>query len=91
MGAAAARPGDFWLGWLAVVLAVPVDLLATAAARSRDLGTPPAVRGRGARSRAALLALAQRWLADPHAALLVAAPPRLAAEPGPPDVGHPAD
>ncbi|MGC4805762.1 helix-turn-helix domain-containing protein [Micromonospora sp. DT233] len=28
-------PGGFWLGWLAVVLAVPVELLAEAAGRSR--------------------------------------------------------
>ncbi|WP_320067100.1 helix-turn-helix domain-containing protein [Micromonospora sp. RTGN7] len=28
-------PGAFWLGWLAVVLAVPVELLAEAAGRSR--------------------------------------------------------
>ncbi|MEU9825875.1 helix-turn-helix transcriptional regulator [Micromonospora chersina] len=28
-------PGDFWSGWLAVVLGVPGDLLADAAARSR--------------------------------------------------------
>ncbi|MEU1838795.1 helix-turn-helix domain-containing protein [Micromonospora chersina] len=32
-------PGDFWSGWLAVVLGVPGDLLAEAAARSRRL--PP--------------------------------------------------
>ncbi|MDO3704599.1 transcriptional regulator [Micromonospora sp. C28SCA-DRY-2] len=77
-------PGDFWLGWLAVVLAAPVEPLRSAAARSRALGTPPAVRGAGARSRAALLALAQRWLTDPRAALLVAAPPG-PVEPDPPD------
>ncbi|RGC67979.1 hypothetical protein C5N14_15960 [Micromonospora sp. MW-13] len=37
-------PGDFWLGWLAVVLAVPVELLAEAAGQSRPArrGTPPA-------------------------------------------------
>ncbi|MEU6076880.1 transcriptional regulator [Micromonospora sp. NPDC047074] len=65
-------PGDFWLGWLAVVLAVPVDLLAAAAARTRSLSPPPAFGG--SRPRAALLALAQRWLADPHAVLLPGAP-----------------
>ncbi|MEH1102039.1 helix-turn-helix domain-containing protein, partial [Micromonospora sp. CPCC 205561] len=65
-------PGEFWLGWLAVVLAVPVDLLAEAAARTRGLGPPPAPGG--SRPRAALLALAQRWLADPRAALLPGAP-----------------
>ncbi|MEU9510878.1 transcriptional regulator [Micromonospora sp. NPDC048170] len=73
-------PGDFWLGWLAVVLAVPVDLLATAAARTRGLGPPPAFGG--SRPRAALLALAQRWLADPHAVLLPGTPT-------PPDGGPP--
>ncbi|WP_433386668.1 helix-turn-helix domain-containing protein [Micromonospora sp. KLBMP9576] len=65
-------PGDFWLGWLAVVLAVPVDLLTAAAARTRDLGAPPA--SGGSRPRAALLALAQRWLADPRAVLLPGPP-----------------
>ncbi|WP_247685380.1 transcriptional regulator [Micromonospora sp. C31] len=67
-------PGVFWLGWLAVVLAVPVDLLAAAAARTRRLGPPPAFGG--SRPRAALLALAQRWLADPHAVLLPGPPAR---------------
>ncbi|MFI2647183.1 helix-turn-helix domain-containing protein [Micromonospora fulviviridis] len=40
-------PGDFWSGWLAVVLGVPVDLLAEAGARSRKLapGGRPAPRG----------------------------------------------
>lgn len=40
-------PGDFWSGWLAVVLGVPGDLLAEAAARSRRLapGGRPARRG----------------------------------------------
>ncbi|MCP3786175.1 helix-turn-helix transcriptional regulator [Micromonospora sp. A3M-1-15] len=40
-------PGDFWSGWLAVVLGVPGDLLAEAAARSRRLapGGRPALRG----------------------------------------------
>jgi transcriptional regulator with XRE-family HTH domain len=68
-------PGEVWLGWLATVLAVPVDLLTDAARHSRRLGTPPeAVRADGARPRSALLAVAQRWLADPRAGLLVAAP-----------------
>ncbi|MER5701880.1 helix-turn-helix domain-containing protein [Micromonospora sp. NPDC002296] len=37
-------PGGFWLGWLAVTLAVPVGLLAEAAEHSRPArrGTPPA-------------------------------------------------
>ncbi|MFI6329454.1 helix-turn-helix domain-containing protein [Micromonospora chersina] len=53
-------PGDFWSGWLAVVLGVPGDLLAEAAALSRRLtpggpgglgppgppGTPGAARAR---------------------------------------------
>ncbi|WP_406042584.1 transcriptional regulator [Micromonospora sp. NBC_00898] len=62
-------PGDFWLGWLAVVLDVPGELLAEAAARSRGGGTSATARG-GSRSRAALLALAQRWLADPTSTAL---------------------
>ncbi|MCI4061820.1 helix-turn-helix transcriptional regulator [Micromonospora sp. R77] len=33
-------PGDFWLGWLAVVLGVPGELLTDAAARSRRWGAP---------------------------------------------------
>ncbi|KAB1901504.1 helix-turn-helix domain-containing protein, partial [Micromonospora sp. AMSO31t] len=33
-------PGDFWSGWLAVVLGVPGELLAEAAARSRRLPRP---------------------------------------------------
>lgn len=70
-------PGEFWLGWLAVVLAVPADVLATAAARTRSLGPPPAFGG--SRPRAALLALAQRWLADPRAVLLPGTPVRPAA------------
>ncbi|MFI0795537.1 helix-turn-helix domain-containing protein [Micromonospora rubida] len=68
-------PGGFWLGWLAVVLAVPVELLAEAAAHSRRLGPPPGTVGpAGSRSRVALFGLAQRWLADPCGSLLVAAP-----------------
>ncbi|SBT44830.1 helix-turn-helix domain-containing protein [Micromonospora auratinigra] len=59
-------PGDFWLGWLAVVLGVPGELLAEAAAHSRRLGLVPATVDRGARrARAALLTLAHRWSADP--------------------------
>ncbi|WP_326563535.1 helix-turn-helix transcriptional regulator [Micromonospora peucetia] len=69
-------PGEFWLGWLAVVLAVPVDLLSTAATRTRGLDAPPTFGG--SRPRAALLALAQRWVADPRAVLL----------PGTPAAGH---
>ncbi|MGW4502201.1 helix-turn-helix domain-containing protein, partial [Micromonospora sp. NPDC004336] len=81
-------PGPFWLGWLAVVLAVPADLLADAAARTRRLG-PPSAFG-GARSRAALLALAQRWLADPRDALLPGTPSPPATDAGdPPPPGSP--
>ncbi|MFI6265202.1 transcriptional regulator [Micromonospora sp. NPDC051006] len=76
-------PGDFWLRWLAVVLAAPVALLTDAAARARRLARPPVGPAAGARSRAALLALAQRWLADPRAALLVPAPGRLTASDAP--------
>ncbi|MEU2614332.1 helix-turn-helix domain-containing protein [Micromonospora sp. NPDC007271] len=62
-------PGDFWSGWLAVVLGVPGELLAEAAAQSRRLGVVPAVVDRaGSRSRVALLALAHRWAADPSGA-----------------------
>ncbi|MET7749934.1 hypothetical protein [Micromonospora sp. NPDC005367] len=42
-------PGDFWLRWLAVVLAVPVELLADAATRARRLApsaTGPSGAGR---------------------------------------------
>ncbi|MEV1147742.1 hypothetical protein [Micromonospora sp. NPDC049799] len=31
-------PGGFWLGWLAVVLAVPLDVLVEAAVRTRRMG-----------------------------------------------------
>ncbi|MCW3819010.1 helix-turn-helix domain-containing protein [Micromonospora sp. DR5-3] len=59
-------PGDFWLGWLAVVLGAPGELLAEAAARSRRLGAVPAAVDRaGSRARLALLTLAHRWSADP--------------------------
>ncbi|WP_344750497.1 helix-turn-helix domain-containing protein, partial [Micromonospora olivasterospora] len=71
-------PGDFWLGWLAVVLDVPVGLLSGAAARSRP--EPPPVVRPGSRSRSALLALARRWLADPRGSLLIV-PPRVGPSP----------
>ncbi|WBB67238.1 transcriptional regulator [Micromonospora sp. WMMD812] len=79
-------PGDFWLRWLAVVLAAPAELLAGAAARTRVPAPTPVRPAGGTRSRAALLALAQRWLADPRAGLLVAAPGRCA-PPAPPTAG----
>ena len=69
------HPGEVWLGWLAVVLGVPGGLLAEAAARSRrHCAAPAPVDRAGSRSRAALLALAQRWLADPSGSLLGGAP-----------------
>ncbi|MDM4720009.1 helix-turn-helix transcriptional regulator [Micromonospora sp. WMMA1363] len=34
-------PGGFWLGWLAVVLSVPVEVLVRAAARTRGPGASP--------------------------------------------------
>ncbi|MFC8851114.1 MULTISPECIES: helix-turn-helix domain-containing protein [unclassified Micromonospora] len=45
-------PGGFWLGWLAVVLATPVELLADAAGRSRLVrhAHEPAVRRHSARA-----------------------------------------
>ncbi|MFC0003321.1 helix-turn-helix domain-containing protein [Micromonospora siamensis] len=64
-------PGDFWLGWLAVVLAVPAGLLADAAARDRHRGAAPGP-ATGSRPRAALIAVAHRWSADPHGGLLAA-------------------
>ncbi|KAB1922306.1 helix-turn-helix domain-containing protein [Micromonospora sp. ALFpr18c] len=45
-------PGEFWLGWLAVVLDVPAAVLTEAAARTRRAG-PPAATGPGRRSAAA--------------------------------------
>ncbi|MET8838289.1 helix-turn-helix domain-containing protein, partial [Micromonospora sp. NPDC004540] len=64
-------PGDFWSGWLAVVLGVPGELLAEAAARSRRLGAvPAAVDPAGSRARLALLTLAHRWAADPSGGTL---------------------
>ncbi|MFR9779753.1 helix-turn-helix domain-containing protein [Micromonospora sp. MS34] len=82
-------PGDFWLGWLAVVLGVPGGLLAGAATHSRRLGVVPAAVGpAAARSRAALLTLAHRWSADPSGATLggpLAAP--VAPDDPPPDPG----
>ncbi|WP_422736091.1 hypothetical protein ACN263_21110 [Micromonospora sp. WMMD729] len=41
-------PGVFWLGWLAVVLDVPAEVLTEAAARTRRTG-PPAAAGPGRR------------------------------------------
>ncbi|MFC4145917.1 transcriptional regulator [Micromonospora mangrovi] len=84
-------PGDFWLGWLTVVLDVPGGLLADAAARSRRWGAPAgAVGGPRSRSRAALLTLAHRWLADPTGDLLGGPPWRplpVSADPDPGGTG----
>ncbi|WP_416903140.1 transcriptional regulator [Micromonospora echinospora] len=66
-------PGEFWLDWLAVVLGIPRARLSGAAAASRHTGAYPATDG--SRARRALLALAQRWLADPHGSLLPPGPP----------------
>ncbi|MEU0548009.1 helix-turn-helix domain-containing protein [Micromonospora sp. NPDC005979] len=41
-------PGEFWLGWLAVVLDVPPMVLTEAAVRARQTG-PPAAAGPGRR------------------------------------------
>ncbi|BCL12997.1 helix-turn-helix domain-containing protein [Micromonospora sagamiensis] len=60
-------PGEFWLGWLAVVLAVPRVRLSEAAVASRRTDAYPVTDG--SRERRALLALAQRWLADPEGSL----------------------
>ncbi|MEV0328621.1 helix-turn-helix transcriptional regulator [Micromonospora echinospora] len=62
-------PGEFWLDWLAVVLEVPRERLSGAAAASRRTDTYPVPDG--SRARRALLALAQRWLADPDGSLLL--------------------
>ncbi|OZV84663.1 hypothetical protein CA850_02160 [Micromonospora echinospora] len=62
-------PGEFWLGWLAVVLEVPRERLSGAAAASRRTDAYPVPDG--SRARRALLALAQRWLADPDGSLLL--------------------
>ncbi|MBY8872813.1 helix-turn-helix domain-containing protein [Micromonospora sp. PLK6-60] len=64
-------PGEFWLAWLATVLGVPAGLLADAAAHGRHPGPPPGARV-GSRPRAALLAVARRWLADPGGGLFAA-------------------
>jgi transcriptional regulator with XRE-family HTH domain len=63
-------PGDFWLGWLAVVLDVPRAELAIAAAAARR---GPARRAPAApapvKGQADLLRLAHAWLADPAGSL----------------------
>ncbi|XTZ14202.1 helix-turn-helix domain-containing protein [Micromonospora echinospora] len=66
-------PGEFWLDWLAVVLEVPRERLSGAAAASRRTDAYPVPDG--SRARRALLALAQRWLADPDGSLLPPGPP----------------
>ncbi|WP_460847839.1 helix-turn-helix domain-containing protein, partial [Phytohabitans suffuscus] len=63
-------PGDFWLGWLAVVLDVPGAELAVAAEAARR---GPARRATPApapvEGQADLLRLAHAWLADPAGSL----------------------
>ncbi|NYF54296.1 helix-turn-helix domain-containing protein [Micromonospora purpureochromogenes] len=83
-------PGDRWLRRLALVLDAPAGLLVEAAGRSRHHGP---VGAGGSRSRSALLALAQRWVADPQAPLLVAPAAHRSAPVGAPgrsDPGGPA-
>ena len=63
-------PGDFWLGWLAVVLDVPPAELTVAAEAARRgparraMPAPPPVEGQ-----ADLLRLAHAWLVDPAGSL----------------------
>ncbi|MFI6231820.1 transcriptional regulator [Micromonospora echinospora] len=66
-------PGEFWLDWLAVVLKIPRERLSGAAAASRRTDAYPVPDG--SRARRAMLALAQRWLADPDGSLLPPGPP----------------
>ncbi|MFE0592374.1 transcriptional regulator [Micromonospora echinospora] len=66
-------PGKFWLDWLAVVLEIPRERLSGAAATSRRTDAYPVPDG--SRARRSLLALAQRWLADPDGSLLPPGPP----------------
>ncbi|GAB2940808.1 hypothetical protein GCM10027280_31670 [Micromonospora polyrhachis] len=59
-------PGDFWLGWLATVLEVPLDCLtaaATATLRVRGRSAGPGPTPMPDRQR--LITLAHAWLADP--------------------------
>ncbi|MFC6020453.1 transcriptional regulator [Plantactinospora solaniradicis] len=67
-------PGEFWLGWLAAVLQVPVVDLANAAAAARAPAFGPGQPQSGddtgatqgvARTRQELLTSAHAWLADP--------------------------
>ncbi|MGW0433707.1 helix-turn-helix domain-containing protein [Micromonospora sp. NPDC003197] len=65
-------PGDFWLGWLATVLDVPLDHLTAAATatrrdRCRPVGPVPAATP----GRQQLIELAHTWLADPNGPLAV--------------------
>jgi transcriptional regulator with XRE-family HTH domain len=63
-------PGDFWLGWLAVVLDVPGPELAVAAeAARRGPGRRAAPAPAPVEGQADLLRLAHAWLADPAGAL----------------------
>lgn len=63
-------PGDFWLGWLAIVLDVPGPDLAIAAATARRGPGRRAVPGQASvEGQADLLRLAHAWLADPAGSL----------------------
>ncbi|MCW6009989.1 helix-turn-helix domain-containing protein, partial [Micromonospora sp. CPCC 205371] len=58
-------PGEFWLGWLAVVLDTPHAELVAAAARARRRPARRPVGDAGASGQAELLRLAGAWLVDP--------------------------
>lgn len=58
-------PGEFWLGWLAVVLDSPHAELVAAAARARRRPTRRPAGGSGTGGQAELLRLARAWLVDP--------------------------
>ncbi|MEH1126653.1 helix-turn-helix domain-containing protein [Micromonospora sp. CPCC 206061] len=58
-------PGEFWLGWLAVVLDTPHPELVAAAALARRGPARRATRGSSASGQAELLRLARAWLVDP--------------------------
>jgi transcriptional regulator with XRE-family HTH domain len=67
-------PGEFWRGWLAVVLDSPPERLVGAATRSRRTRSDPALGTGGHRGRTALLTLAGRWLAEPAGGVAVCEP-----------------
>jgi len=68
-------PGDFWLGWLAIVLDVPGPELAIAAAAARRGPARRAAPGPApVEGQADLLRLAHAWLADPAGTLARVSP-----------------